>query len=121
VRPSRVTGFLLSIIEIYAFFWHGSLCRRAMRHRVWGITMTMNLPWSGYAAVDAVRKAVEIDSNWDSAESTDKLHFYILRAAQNVERFEPFSEDETALNKYLESRMAGKRLCDYAWRMFKQG
>jgi len=82
--------------------------------------MDRNSPINGSAAVDAVRKAVEIDSDWDRAESQEKLHFYILRAAQNVERFEPFSEDEAALNNYLESRMAGKRLCDYAWRMFKQ-
>lgn len=70
--------------------------------------------------MDAVRAAVEIDGNWDTAESADKLHFYILRAAQNVERFEPFSADEVALNTYLADRMAGKRLCDYAWRMFAQ-
>lgn len=75
---------------------------------------------NGRPAVDAVRKAIEADSNWDVADSTEKLHFYILRAAQNVGRFEPFSEDELALNAYLESRMAGKRLCDYAWRMFAQ-
>lgn len=68
--------------------------------------------------MDAVRKAIEADSNWDIAESEEKLHFYILRAAQNVGRFEPFSEDEAALNSYLASRMSGKRLCDYAWRMF---
>ena len=79
--------------------------------------MTSNLPLSGLQAVDAVRKAVEADSDWDVVESQDKLHFYILRAAHNVSRFEPFSEDELALNDYLTSRMAGKRLCDYAWRM----
>lgn len=78
------------------------------------------LPKSGYAAVDAVREAVERDSDWDIAESEEKLHFYILRAAQNVARFEPFTDDETALNAYLVERMAGKRLCDYAWRMFSQ-
>jgi len=82
--------------------------------------MSLDIPKSGCAAVEAVRKAVEIDSNWERAESKDKLHFYILRAAQNVERFAPFSEDETALNSYLENRMAGKRLCDYAWRLFAQ-
>lgn len=70
--------------------------------------------------MDAVRAAVESDNDWDVAESADKLHFYILRAAQNVERFEPFTADEVALNTYLADRMAGKRLCDYAWRMFAQ-
>lgn len=82
--------------------------------------MTRQLPLSGFAAVDAVRKSIESDSNWDYAESEEKLHFYILRAAQNVERFAPFHEEETALNTYLTSRMAGKRLCDYAWRMLAQ-
>lgn len=82
--------------------------------------MTRQLPLSGFAAVDAVRKAIECDSDWDYAESEEKLHFYILRAAQNVERFAPFHEEETALNTYLTSRMAGKRLCDYAWRMLAQ-
>lgn len=82
--------------------------------------MKTDLPWSGRPAVDAVRKAVEGDCDWDVAESEEKLYFYILRAAQNLDRFEPFSEDEIALNTYLASRMAGKRLCDYAWRMFAQ-
>ena len=78
------------------------------------------LPMSGIPAVDAARKAIESDSNWDLAENEEKLHFYILRAAQNVQRYAPFMADETALNTYLVSRMAGKRLCDFAWRMFAQ-
>ncbi len=82
--------------------------------------MDMSSPWSRYEAVDAVRKAVEIDQDWDTAASEEKLHFYILRAAQNVERFAPFSAQEGALNSYLLHRMAGKRLCDYAWRLFAQ-
>ena len=82
--------------------------------------MITNLPWSGRQAVDAVRKAVEADCDWDTSQCEEKLHFHILRAAQNVGRFEPFSKDEIALNSYLASRMAGKRLCDYAWRMFAQ-
>jgi len=79
--------------------------------------MNTDLPWSERPVVDAVRKAIESDSDWDTAESKDKFHFYILRAAQNVDRFTPFNDDETALNTYLASRMAGKRLCDFAWRM----
>jgi hypothetical protein len=79
--------------------------------------MQSDLPWSGFPAVDAVRQAIEQDSDWDVAESTEKLHFYTLLAAQNVDRFEPYTDVETALNTYLTSRMAGKRLCDYAWRV----
>jgi len=82
--------------------------------------MKTDLPPSRITAVDAVRKAIESDRDWDTAENEEKLHFYILRAAQNVGRFEPFSKDEQALNTYLTGRMAGKRLCDYAWRMLAQ-
>jgi len=83
-------------------------------------TMTSNLPPSGHPAVDAIRHAVERDSDWDTAENENMLHFYILRAAQNIGRFEPYTPDEAALNAYLKSRMAGKRLCDFAWRMLAQ-
>lgn len=83
-----------------------------------GLNMTTRRVWSGHPAVDAVCKAIETDRDWDTAENNEKLHFYILRAAQNVGRFEPFSDVETTLNDYLVHRMAGKRLCDYAWRMF---
>jgi len=79
--------------------------------------MTFDSASQGRAAVVAVCQAIECDSKWDRAESEAKLHFYILRAAQNVGRFEPFTKDEQALNAYLASRMAGKRLCDYAWRL----
>ena len=92
---------------------------RAVR-RLWAKQMITDIPWSGRPAVDAVRKAVEADCDWDVSQCEEKLHFHILRAAQNVGRFEPFTEDEIALNAYLASRMAGKRLCDYAWRMFAQ-
>jgi len=70
--------------------------------RLVGQAMKSNVSHMGHPAVDAVK------------------NFYILRAAQNVNRFEPFSEPETELNNYLTDRMAGKRLCDYAWRMFAQ-
>ena len=82
--------------------------------------MNTKLPWSGRPAVEAVCKAIEAETNWDTAEDEDKFHFYILRAAQNVGRFAPFTEDEIALNAYLANRMAGKRQCDYAWRMLAQ-
>ncbi len=91
-----------------------------VERRGWATHMTTKLDLSGYPAVEAVRKAIEADRDWDTAESAEKLHFYILRAAQNVDRFEPFSDAELVLNHYLTARMAGKRLCDYAWRMFAQ-
>jgi len=105
-----------SIVEILNVYWHWPK-RRNLGAAILGKHMNSDVPLSGLAAVNAVRKAVETDRDWDVAESQEKLHFYILRAAQNVGRFEPFSEDELALNSYLTGRMAGKRLCDYAWRM----
>jgi len=91
-----------------------------MRYDFRTITMSVKLSLNGCEAVEAVCRAVEVDSDWDSAENLEQLDFYILRAAQNVNRFEPFSKDEIVLNRYLADRMAGKRLCDYAWRMLAQ-
>jgi len=85
-----------------------------------GQNMNMKPNLKNLTAVQAARKAIEADRDWDIAESEEKLYFYILRAAQNVNRFDPCSEAELALNAYLTSRMAGKRLCDYAWRVFAQ-
>ena len=68
------------------------------------------------AAVDAICNAIDNETSWDEANSDFKLHFNILRAAQTVGRFEPFTEAERALIAYLENRMAGRKLCDFAWR-----
>lgn len=68
------------------------------------------------SAVYAIRDSIDDGGPWDKANSEIKLHFNILRAAQNVGRFEPFSEAEKALNAYLRQRMAGLKLCDFAWR-----
>lgn len=68
--------------------------------------------------IEAICKSIEHHDDWDVATSVDNFHFYILRAAQNVGRFEPFTADEARLNLYLAHRMAGKRLCDFAWRSF---
>ncbi len=78
--------------------------------------MNSNSPSGVNAAVEAVRLTVEAESAWDVAENNEKLHFNILRAGQSVGRFEPYTENETALIAYLTDRMAGKRLCDFAWR-----
>ena len=79
--------------------------------------MTSNISPVENLAVKAVRDSVEAEADWDVAESAEKLHFYIILAAQNVGRFEPYTADEIAMNAYLTDRMAGKRLCDYAWRI----
>jgi len=54
------------------------------------------------------------------AESPDKLYFYQLRGAQNVDIFEPFTDEQKSLMDYLTQRKAGRRLCDYAWRIYAQ-
>ncbi len=73
-----------------------------------------------YMRVNAVIAAINNDTNWDIAESAEKMHFYQLRAAHNVGIFEPFTESQQYLMDYLTNRLAGKRLCDYAWRAFAQ-
>lgn len=73
-----------------------------------------------YARVNAVISSIEDGTNWDVAESPEKLYFYQIRAAQNMDIFEPYSEEQTTLMTYLTDRMAGRRLCDYAWRIYAQ-
>lgn len=73
-----------------------------------------------FARVNAVIRSVENSKNWDVAETPEKLYFYQLRAAQNVGILEPFTDEQACLMDYLTQRMAGRRLCDYAWRIFAQ-
>ena len=79
-----------------------------------------NAAGNKFEHVDAVIASIESDMDWDVADSAEKLHFYQLRAAHNVGIFEPFTEDQEYLMDYLTQRLAGKRLCDYAWRAFAQ-
>jgi len=78
------------------------------------------LPFSDDAAIEAVRNAVEDHGPSDVAQSPAAVQRYILLAAQNIGRFEPFTPREKKLNTYLHERMAGQRLCDFAWRMLAQ-
>ncbi len=73
-----------------------------------------------YPRVNAVIASVEASSDWDIASSASNTYLYQLLATQNVGIFEPFNAEQTALNDYLAKRRAGKRLCDYAWRLFAQ-
>lgn len=57
---------------------------------------------------------------WDTADSPEKVYFYQLRAAHLVGISEPFTLEQEALNSYLYSRQAGKKLCEYAWRQYAQ-
>jgi hypothetical protein len=80
-----------------------------------GLTSGINYP-----RVDAVIASVEAGGDWDIASSASNTYLYQLLATQNVGIFEPFNTEQTALNDYLAERRAGKRLCDYAWRLFVQ-
>ncbi len=73
-----------------------------------------------YPRVGAVIASVEASGDWDIASSAPNAYLYQLLATQNIGIFEPFSAEQTALNDYLAKRRAGKRLCDYAWRLFAQ-
>ncbi len=73
-----------------------------------------------YPRVDAVIASVEQTQDWGTATSPANAYLYQLLATQNIGIFEPFNAEQTALNDYLAERRAGKRLCDYAWRLFAQ-
>jgi len=76
---------------------------------------------AGFPRVEAVIASVEqCDEDWDIASSASNAYLYQLLATQNVDIFEPFTSEQTALNDYLAAKRAGKRLCDYAWRLFAQ-
>jgi len=73
-----------------------------------------------YPTIEAIIASIEVSETWEAAHSTEAAHMYQIRAAQNMGIYQPFSDEQTALNDYLTSRQAGLRLCDYAWRLFVQ-
>jgi len=73
-----------------------------------------------YPRVDSVIASIEATHSWDIAQTTEAAYMYQLRAAQNINIYPPFSDEHQLLNCYLMARMAGLRLCDYAWRLFAQ-
>jgi hypothetical protein len=64
--------------------------------------------------------AIETVTHWDRADTPTQNFLYQLKAAQSLEIFQPFSPEEQALSDYLSARMAGRRLCEYAWRTYAQ-
>ena len=71
-----------------------------------------------FARIDKVVNSVEVIDDWVPARSSEATYMYQLRAAQNMNVFEPFSPEQKALNAYLSRRKAGLKLCDYAWRLY---
>lgn len=68
----------------------------------------------------AVIRTIESSDNWDIAKSEREVFLYQLSAAQKVGVFEPFTAEQKSLNLYLQHRQAGRKTCDYAWRMLAQ-
>jgi hypothetical protein len=73
---------------------------------------------TGFPRVDAVIVSAEQSSDWDEGRTASECHLYQLSSAMNLNIFEPFTPEQIALNNYLTVRRAGKRLCDYAWRLY---
>lgn len=75
---------------------------------------------TGFARVDAVIASVEQTQDWVAASSESECYLYQISAAMNLGIFEPLTPEQTLLGDYLTARRAGKRLCDYAWRLYAQ-
>lgn len=75
---------------------------------------------NAYPRIDAVINSIKVSSRWDKSISTNQTQSYCLRAAMQVARNQPFTDEETVLNEYLQSVRAGPNLCEYAWRLYAQ-
>lgn len=75
---------------------------------------------TGFARIDAVIASVLLTPDWPNAVNPSDCYLYQLSSAMKLNIFEPFTEEQAALNGYLSQRQAGKRLCDYAWRVYAQ-
>lgn len=89
--------------------------------------LVQNDSWSEQAQnspLEGVIQSIELGANsqseWESAQVPSQTLLYILRSAHNVGVYQPFTEEQKALNAYLMERLAGRRLCDYAWRLLVQ-
>ena len=71
-----------------------------------------------FPRIDAIIRSINVGDPWEKATTSEACHMYQIRAAMNMDIFEPFSDEQQALNAYLSQRIAGLRLCDYAWRLF---
>lgn len=70
--------------------------------------------------IQSIEFGADSQKDWDSAKIPSQTLLYILRSAHNVGVSQPFTEEQKALNTYLMERLAGRRLCDYAWRLLAQ-
>jgi len=65
-------------------------------------------------------RSIEASDQWDQCKNETDLYLYQVKAAINVGVFEPLTAEQQSLNCYLRHRKAGRRLCDYAWRLLAQ-
>jgi len=82
--------------------------------------MSLRIMSTGFFRIDAVIQSVMQKDDWAPSLTRRETYLYQLRSTLNLNIFEPFTEEQTALNDYLAARRAGKRLCDYAWRLYAQ-
>ena len=75
---------------------------------------------TGFGRVDAVIASILQTPGWASAAKPSECYLYQVSSAMNLNIFEPFTPEQAALSGYLSDRQAGKRLCDYAWRLYAQ-
>ena len=73
-----------------------------------------------FPRIDAIAKSISHTDDWYKAAKQSETYLYQLRATLNLGIFEPFTPEQKALSDYLSARHAGKRLCDYAWRLYAQ-
>lgn len=72
------------------------------------------------AAIQSIEVRLPSGKQWEAAQSPAQTLLYILRSADNVGVSQPFTTEQNELNAYLTERLAGRRLCDYAWRVLAQ-
>ena len=75
---------------------------------------------TGFLRVDAVIESIVQKDDWQKAATACDAYLYQLSSAMKLNIFEPFTPEQIALSDYLAARQAGKRLCDYAWRLYAQ-
>lgn len=75
---------------------------------------------TGFARIDAVIASVSQTQDWAKAATSSECYLYQISSAMKLGIYEPLTEEQMALSDYLTQRQAGKRLCDYAWRLYAQ-
>lgn len=85
-------------------------------HTAQRLRLVVKRPSRVRTTIDAIENAGE----WDKADTPIQNFLYQLKAAQSLEIYQPFTPEQQALSDYLSARLAGQRLCEYAWRTYAQ-